>query len=207
MRRPDPGRYGSDMAFRFSTKPAKQLLYNWLNRDLARSEGMEIGLDVGCGWMQNRPFFRTRRYIGMDLDAERLEKGQKDYPGAEAVKGRIGEAGLEIQGDCVVCVQVFNNQHFDPAQTFDGVRALVAMTRTGGMLVFNIAKRAFDAEADIDSHLGNTFETVDKDPYGALSGVSLGPLSPLVAAAMDILPALRRGAGYQKIYYRCSGKR
>ncbi len=198
---------GSDMAFRFSPKPAKQLLYIWINRDLARSDGMEVGLDVGCGWMQNRPFFRTRRYIGMDLDAERLEKGKKDYPGVEAVEGRIGDDGLDIQGDCVLCVQVFNNQHFDPAQTFDGVRSLVDMTRSGGILVFNIARRAFDAEEEIDRHLGETFERVDKVPYGALSGINLGPFSPLAAMAMNVVPALRRGAGYQKIYYRCNGKR
>jgi len=73
------------------------------------------------------------------------------------------------------------------------------------VLVFNISKRAFAYEAEIDALLGESFGHVHKAEYGALSAPET-MLSPLLAGFMFFLPFLRRGAGYQKIYYRCQGR-
>ena len=81
------------------------------------------------------------------------------------------------------------------------------MTKPGGMLVFNISRRNFEYENAIDDLLARSFGEVKKVKYGALSAPDLGLLSPLIAMAMLVLPPLRRGRGYQKIYYRCSNRR
>jgi trans-aconitate methyltransferase len=190
--------------FRLSKKPAKQLLYLFLWRDLRLTRGCELGIDAGCGDMQNKPGFESQRYLGIDLDAERLAAAQARHPDAETHCAALPEVA-GITGDFVLCVQVMNNRFFAVEQTVAAVHALVAMVRPGGVLVFNISKRAFPYQAEIDALLGESFGDVHKAEYGALSALET-VLSPLLAGIMFFLPFLRRGAGYQKIYYRCQGR-
>lgn len=193
------------MHLRYSGKPSKQLLWLFLARDMPASKDHGLGVDVGCGPMRNRPFFATRDYVGLDLSAERLASGRRRYPGALAVAGRA-ERDCGLRGDVVLCVQMFVNKHFAVEDTLAAARNLVDMTRSGGMLIFNISKRNFAYEDEIDSLLSRSFADVRKVKYGALSAPDLGLLSPLIAFAMLLLPPLRRGRGYQKIYYRCRNR-
>ena len=187
--------------FRLSKKPAKQLLYLFLWRDLRLTRGCELGIDAGCGDMQNKPGFESQRYLGIDLDAERLAAAQARHPDAETHCAALPEVA-GIMGDFVLCVQVMNNRFFALDNTIAACRALVAMVRPGGVLVFNISKRAFAFETEIDELLANSFGDVHKAKYGALSARET-ILSPLLAGLMYLIPVLRCGAGYQKIYYRC----
>lgn len=197
---------GTHLHLRYSGKPSKQLLWLFLARDMRRSRGFGVGIDVGCGPMRNRPYFATEDYIGVDLSPDRLAAGRKRYPGSLAVAGRA-EQNCGLAGDVVLCVQMFVNKHFAVEDTLAAAANLAAMTRQGGMLVFNISKRNFAYEAEIDALLNEKFAIVDKVKYGALSAPDLGLLSPIVAFAMLLLPPLRRGRGYQKIYYRCQNRR
>ncbi len=187
--------------FRLSKKPAKQLLYFFLWRDLRLSQGLEVGIDAGCGDMQNKPLFASRRYLGIDVDAERMAAARAHHPDAETHCSALEEV-TGIEGDFVLCVQVMNNRFFAVEKTVAATRALVAMVRPGGALVFNISKRAFAFETEIDELLANSFGDVHKAKYGALSAFET-ILSPLLAGLMYLIPVLRCGAGYQKIYYRC----
>ena len=99
-----------------------------------------------------------------------------------------------------------NNRFFAVEKTVAATRALIAMVRPGGVLVFNISKRAFAYEAEIDSLLAEAFADVHKAKYGALLGRET-IFAPLLAGLMYILPLLRRSSGYQKIYYRCQGRK
>ena len=190
--------------FRLSKKPAKQLLYLFLWRDLRLTRGLEVGIDAGCGDMQNKPWFASRRYLGVDIDADRLAAAQARHPDAETHCSALEEVS-GIEGDFVLCVQVMSNRFFAVEKTVAASRALVAMVRPGGTLVFNISKRAFAFEAEIDALLAASFADVHKARYGALSALET-ILSPLLAGLMYLIPVLRRGAGYQKIYYRCRGR-
>ena len=192
--------------FRFSKRPTKQLLYLLLARDMRLSEGREIGIDVGCGLMQNRPMFRTKRYFAIDLDAERLATGRTKYPEAETLAARMEDV-KDVVGDVVLCVQTFVNSQFLAENTLTAAEALVRMTRRHGTLIFNISKRNMAYEDQIDTLLKGSFDTVTKVPYGVLVGKTLGPLSPLVAFAALLLRPLRHGNSYDRIYYRCEGRR
>lgn len=194
------------MHLRYSGKPSKQLLWLFLARDMPASRGRELGIDVGCGPMRNRPFFETRRYLGYDIDVGRLVAGRRRFPGALAVAGRA-EQDCGLRADVVLCVQMFVNYQFAIEDTPAAVRNLIGMTRPGGLLIFNISKRNFAYEGEIDTMLADAFGRVDKVRYGALSAPDVGLLSPLVALAMLLLAPLRRGRGYQKIYYRCRDRR
>ena len=191
---------------RFSKRPPKQLLYLLLTRDMKLSRGREIGVDVGCGLMQNRRLFRTKRYIAIDLDEERLAKGQAKYPEAETLTARMEDV-RNVVGDLVLCVQTFVNHHFPVENTYLAAEALVRMTRTGGTLIFNMSKRNLGYEDAVDSLLQRDFDSVTKVTYGALAGWNFGPLSPLVAFAMYLLPRLRHGREYARVYYCCVGRR
>lgn len=172
---------------------------------MAASGVAELGIDVGCGPMNNRPYFRSERYIGVDLDVERLVGGRRRFPEALAVAMRI-EQDCGIAGDFVLCVQMFVNRHFPAEQTLAAARALVQMTRPGGTLIFNIARRNLPWESDIDRLLQGTFDDVHKFRYGVLSGRDFGPLATPIALATLALPVLRRGDQADKVYYRCRGK-
>lgn len=166
----------------------------------------ELGIDVGCGPMDNRPYFRSTRYVGVDLDVDRLVTGRKRFPEALAVAMRI-ERDCGVAGDFVLCVQMFVNRHFPAEQTLEAAEALVRMTRPGGTLIFNIARRNLPWEADIDRLLGGTFADVHKFRYGVLSGRDFGPLAAPIALATLALPPLRSGDAADKVYYRCRNRR
>ena len=174
-------------------------------RDMILSEGREIGIDAGCGHLENKRWFRTMRYIGIDVDSERLATAKAKYPNAETLCAKLEETS-DVTGDFVLCVQVMNNRYFDVADTLAGIEALVRMVRPGGVLIFNISKRAFSFEGDIFALLKRSFDTIKVRKYGALSAPST-VFSPFIAGLMYLLPVLRKGRGYQKIYYVCQGRR
>lgn len=192
------------MKFRYSGKPAKQLLWYFLMRDMRLSTGREIGVDAGCGHMENKRWFGTERYIGIDVDRERLAAAQANHPDAEIMCAKLEDVD-GVTGDIVLCVQVMNNRYFKISNTFLATERLVQMVRPGGVLIFNISKRAFSFEEDILALLKRSFESIKIEKYGALSAPST-VFSPLIAGLMYFLPVLRKGRGYQKIYYVCQGR-
>ena len=192
------------MIFRYSGKPAKQLLWYFLMRDMRLSEGCEIGVDAGCGHMENKRWFRTQRYIGIDVDRERLAAAQSTHPDAESMCAKLEDVD-GVTGDIVLCVQVMNNRYFDVSNTLVATEALVRMVRPGGVLIFNISKRAFSFEEEIFALLKRSFELIKVEKYGALSAPST-VFSPFIAGLMYFFPALRKGRGFQKFYYVCQGR-
>lgn len=190
---------------RLSLKPAKQLLWLFLWRDMRLSRGLEIGVDAGCGRMENKPLFQTARYIGIDVDQERLAEAKRQHPDTEIIHAPIEDV-RDVRGDMVLCVQVMHNRYFSVENTVAAVRALIAMVRPNGALIFNFGRPSFPYEAEIDRLVGPTFASVKKRKYGALSANET-ILAPLLALVMFLVPALRKGRGYHKTYYVCRGRR
>ena len=190
---------------RLSLKTAKQLLWLFLWRDMRVSRGMEVGIDAGCGRMENKRLFRTARYIGIDADEGRLNEAKRRQPDAETIHGSIEDIN-GVKGDMVLCVQVMHNRFFNVENTPAAVRALIAMVRPGGALIFNFGRPSFPYEEEVDRMLAPAFATVSKRMYGALSA-NATVLAPVLALAMFLVPPLRRGRGYHKTYYVCKGRR
>lgn len=186
---------------RLSLNPSKQLLWFWLCWDMRLSKDKSTGIDAGCGFMQNKPMFRTKEYIGVDIDQARLDSGMKRHPEAKAVRSRIEDiAG--VSGDFVLCVQVLHNKFFDAAKTVMAVQKLAETVQEGGTLVFNIGRKNMIYEAEIDRIVGSSFSKVKKRKYGAFAS-NRSPLGPLIAVLMLMIPPLRTMGGVRKILYTC----
>ena len=151
---------------RLSLKPAKQLLWLFLWRDMRHSRGMESGIDAGCGRMENKHLFQTARYIGIDVDQDRLAEAKRQNPDAEIICAPIEEV-RGVMGDMVLCVQVMHNRYFQVDNTVAAVRALSAMVRPQGVLIFNFGRPSSPYEDEVDGLLRLAFATVSKRKYGA----------------------------------------
>ncbi|MDP6873937.1 MAG: class I SAM-dependent methyltransferase [Alphaproteobacteria bacterium] len=193
---------------RLSLKPSKQLLWLWLWREMRASRGRALGIDAGCGLMQNRMLFETRDYVGIDVDAERLAANKARFPGVRTVCAEIEQAGeaADLVGDVVLCVQVMHNRFFATERTVATVLAMCEMLRPGGMLIFNLGERNMPFEGEIDALLAQQFTKVKKRPYGAFSANETY-LSPLLAGLMFLLPPLRLLGGARKILYVCHDRK
>ncbi|MBT3533007.1 MAG: class I SAM-dependent methyltransferase [Rhodospirillaceae bacterium] len=190
---------------RLSLKPSKQLLWLWLWWEMRASRGRAVGIDAGCGLMQNRMFFDTDDYVGIDVDQERQDANQARFPGVRTVCAEIEQA-TDLTGDVVLCVQVMHNRFFTTERTVPTIAAMCGMLRPGGMLIFNLGQRNMPFEGEIDALLREKFATVKKRPYGALSDRETY-LSPLLAGLMFLLPPLRLLGGARKIFYVCHDAR
>ena len=188
---------------RLSLKPSKQLLWLWLWREMRASRGRDLGIDAGCGLMQNRMLFETNDYVGIDVDAERLEANRQRYPGVRTICAEI-ETATALRGDVVLCVQVMHNRFFATERTVPTIAAMAAMLRPGGMLIFNLGERNMPYEEEVDAFLRANFTAVKKRPYGAFSAQETY-LSPVLAGLMYLLPPLRLLGDARKILYVCHG--
>ncbi len=193
---------------RLSLLPSKQLLWLWLWWEMRASRGREFGIDAGCGLMQNRRFFDTAYYVGIDVDQDRLDANEIRYPGVRTICAEIEKAPelLERPADVVLCVQVMHNRHFKIGRTIPTISAMYGMLRPGGMLIFNIGARNMPFEEKIDALLQGKFDRIIKRPYGAFSAKETY-FSPLLAVLMYLLPSLRLRGGAGKIFYVCHGRK
>jgi SAM-dependent methyltransferase len=188
--------------YRFTIRPTKQYLFLLLQRDGRLSKGREIGLDLGCNRMQNRPVFHTQRYVGVDLDGEALRTGQRKYPEAEAIQCSIEDAAKFPDGDFVVCVQVFS-KHYPFDKALPALVRVCDKVRKGGVLLINFGKKNMEQIPALRAVLAERFEAVEEVPYGISQKATY--LAPLLAAFAFLTKARPRVV--QKVYFRAVGRR
>jgi hypothetical protein len=195
------------LPFRLSSRPGRQFLNFLLLKELKKSSGKEIGVDVGCGEMINYELFRTKKYIGTEIDQSRLDAGIERYPLAQPVKASIFDKSV-VFGDFVLCIQVFNNKHFDNTKTELAVRNLCDTVRQGGDLVFNIGKNSLKYEDHVDKILKQHFSDIKKTKYEPNFFVRYTGLftSFIYGALMYMIPPMRTMGGYNKILYCAKNK-
>ena len=74
--------------FRISSTSGKTLLWLLLKKDLANVKG-ELGVDLAGGNMLNKSFFKTKRYVSVDINQIKLSEGLETYPDATAVHDTV----------------------------------------------------------------------------------------------------------------------
>lgn len=192
---------------RFSKRPSKQLVWFFVHQDMKKSRGKITGIDMGCGEMLNYNLFETKKYIGVDLDNERLILGKKKYPQAAAVYSTIEDCE-NVHGDFVLCIQVFNNIYFQKDRIMFALDKLTSMLNKNGSMIFNIGKDVVKYENEIDAYLKSNFKKIKKKQYGApfSNNQYNSRLSLVIAVAMYFLPFIRKIGGHDYVYYYCQNK-
>jgi hypothetical protein len=200
--------YLSYLPWRVSSRPAKQLLYMWLARDMRQLSG-EVGLDAGCGDMSNRRYFRTNRYIGVDADAARLQAALDHIVDGkvEGVVARIEDLNDDYQADVVVCVQLAGAKFNDPTKMPLIVDRLIELTKSGGSLILTVTVK--ESADRVEQSLRNAFGLVtmrrvgEPSKYGFPKRVPI-PVSILLAYLMRGIAPLRKS---HRLYFLCRDKR
>ena len=159
--------------FRISSKPGKTLLWLWLKKDLSTMKG-RVGVDLAGGSMLNKMFFRTEKYISVDINQVKLDEGLRKHPEAEAVNSPIMDYLDNLTNerpDVLVCVQTMGtNQFFDHSETYLTVEKMYDALRPGGEMIFNVGDFGVDLdvmERKLSELLKGRFKSVKSRFYGA----------------------------------------
>jgi SAM-dependent methyltransferase len=193
--------------------PSKQLLFLRVHDFLRKNGKYDTALDLACGTMYFADLIQADKYVGVDLDAERLARGKADHPQAETVHCKIEDLPRDVSGNLVLCLQCVGvNKHFDNRQTLEVVDRILGSVRQGGDLVFNIGPRAAGCFDDIDARIQSAFAECRRYDYGRFNDDLFKKRKGLVAAMvlaqlMRAFPGLARSSSLPKRLYLCKGKR
>lgn len=197
---------GERMSSRIADRPQKQLLWLWMEDLFAESGHYTRGLDIACGEMAMRLKFKTKEYIGVDADAQRLKQGTDTY-NVQGIVAKIEEMDQNLRGDFVVCLQTIGfNVDFEIRNSIIAIEKCIAATRADGMLVVNVGFRAANHFSQIDAVLRRNFEELDVRTYGALRKRRNPRFSYLLASAMYRAPSLATLTKDLNKLFICRGK-
>jgi hypothetical protein len=176
---------------RRSKKPSKQLLWLWMDKLYTKSVNYNIGLDVACGSMDMRKYFKTKKYIGIDLDEERINIGVKNNPGVQGIVKSIELMDENDKGDFVTCLQTIGiNKHFNTEYTILCVSKLIQATNVDGMLIFNIGPFSYRYFDTIYTMLLTYYSNIEVRKYGRFGNEVNSHLAYLIAKLMNKYPNL-----------------
>lgn len=171
-------------------KPARAYINRRIRRTLA-ARTFDTVLDVGCGEMRAADWVHCRRYVGVDLDRERLDRGVAGGGNREAVLSRLEDMPADLQGDLVLCLQMIGfNVHAPVEMSLAYVERLIAATRPGGMLIVNVGTASAVHAPAIEAALTAAFARTDAIRYGRFLSPAWRPVAPLLVALMERWPRL-----------------
>ena len=205
---------------RIGSTPARTLLWIWIKKDLSKIKG-ETGVDLAGGTMLNKRFFKTNKYVCVDIDKKKLDLGKNNNPEVIAINSKIQDYLNEYQQkklDVLLCVQTMGaNKFFEHDEILKVVTLMHGSLKIGGSMIFNIGKEVGNLDLDVMENklsifLEGKFKHVDNKFYGLLHEANqrLLPRSILFSLAylMNTLPPLRTlfGLKKDKLYYCCKDK-
>ena len=203
---------------RIGSSVGKTLLFLWLKKDLKNLKG-ELGVDLAGGSMFNYKFFSTEKYICVDIDQSKLDKGKNKNPNTIAINSRLQdfmEDKNQNKADTLLCVQTMGtNQFFEHDETLKVIKLMHNFLNPGGSMIFNVGlKKEFnEIEKEIEIFLKGKFKYTNIKSYGALHKTaqkfsiqsSFKPIiffnffnRILIAYLMNLLPPLRTFFGLKK---------
>lgn len=190
-----------------STRPTRVQLHLLL-LEIFKGKNFKTLIDVGCGYMVFINRLKHERYIGIDVDANRIKSSLKKYPNAEGYVGDILNLRKNM-GDSCLCLQVFNNKYFDNSKTLLAVNKLADAVMSDGRLIFNIGKKSSKFAREIELILRKNFKEVKIIKYGGTIIEFYCPIfiSILIGYLAFFLKKVNIYLGHStKVLYYCDGK-
>mgnify|MGYP005848474673 CR=1 FL=1 len=175
-----------------TNRPSKLLMWYLCDIILGRYNRIGTVLDLACGRMNWRPAFQCSKYIGVDLDVERIRIGKERFPDSEGIVAEIPDDIKNIKADFVVCLETIGINNKFEKDTLITVEALIQNTAANGSLLFNIGYDAACMHSEILECLIKKFTSVEYYEYGRWSKPFLKPLTPPLAKLMYAFPGYRR---------------
>tara|TARA_B110000037_G_C17002942_1_gene458012 strand:+ start:182 stop:910 length:729 start_codon:yes stop_codon:yes gene_type:complete len=160
--------------FRISSTPGKTLLWLLLKKDLTSVKG-DLGVDLAGGSMLNKCFFKTKRYVSVDINQIKLSEGMEVYPDAIAVNETIQNylSGTTEKPNLLVCVQTFGtNMFFEHQETVEVIKNMSKTLGFDGSMTFNVGSFG-DVDLEelknkLSPFLKAQFQNVNFRFYGAM---------------------------------------
>ena len=128
-------------SIRIGGSPGKTLLFMWIKNDLKNIQS-QISVDLAGGSMENKRFFSTDKYICVDINQSKLDKGKKVNPDAIIINSKIQDFmknDYQKKIDLLVCVQTMGtNMFFEHDETFQTIKQMYYFLEQGGSMIFNV---------------------------------------------------------------------
>ena len=203
---------------RIGASAGKTLLFMWLKNDLKKIQS-EIGLDLAGGSMQNKKFFKSKKYICVDIDQSKLDAGKIKNPDAIIINSTIEnfmKSDIKNQVDLLVCVQTMGtNSLFEHNKTLQTIKQMYYFPKQEGSMIFNIGSYNTNLnllENQINEFLNGKFQNISVKSYGAfhitLENDKNWFKRLFLAYLMNIFVPLRNLFGFRKnkLYFFCHNK-
>ena len=199
---------------RIGVTTSKTLMYLWLKKDLRSIKG-KLGIDLAGGSMVNKKFFKTKKYICVDLDEKKLKRGSDNFPDAIAINDKIENYMTKYnqeKPDLLVCIQAMGiNEKFDHNQTFIVIKMIYDFLKPGGNMVFNVGPvvNLNLIEMELNKFFNKKFKSVKIHSYGFMNKTVQNPnpyLEFFLAYLMNVFPPLRNCFGLKKTNIYCCFK-
>jgi|TARA_B100001063_G_scaffold246268_1_gene284757 hypothetical protein len=205
-------------SIRIGGSPGKTLLFMWIKNDLKNIQS-QISVDLAGGSMENKRFFSTDKYICVDINQSKLDKGKKVNPDAIIINSKIQDFmknDYQKKIDLLVCVQTMGtNMFFEHDETFQTIKQMYYFLEQGGSMIFNVG--SFNTNLDqlenqINEFFNGKFDTLNIKTYGAFHNNFVGEMHwfkrLFLAYLMNIFIPLRTLFGFKKkkLYVFCKNK-
>jgi len=165
-------------------RASKVFLYLAIEEELSKilpnlSDSLEkpVLIDVAAGGLKNARLARGVDYVGFDIDSARISNGfRKENLNRLAfftcnLFDISSVVSPHLLGDVVLCTETINvNILFDANRARKTAEALIALTASGGVCIFNVgnfSRPYADIVYEMSPVLSDAFETIKVIPYGS----------------------------------------
>lgn len=203
---------------RIGSSAGKTLLFLWIKNDLKDIKGA-LGVDLAGGSMRNKKFFSIDKYVCVDIDQSKLDKGKNENPDAISINSKIQDFMNNYNSnkpDVLLCVQTMGtNRFFEHEETLKVIKQMYYFLKPGGSMIFNVGSVNINLdllENQIKEFLNQKFKSINIRAYGAFH-ITLKNRTHrfnrlILAYLMNFFLPLRTFFGFKKrkIYFVCKNK-
>lgn len=192
--------------FRYSNSIEKQLLWYLLTIKFFKKKYEKV-LDIGCGKGDNIKLIKFKKYLGIDINKERIYSNKKIFKNKNInfIIHDINKSPYRKDNfDLILFIQVFTNKYFkeeDMQNTFDNL-----FFNFKDELIFNTSSKTQKYEESIDYFLKKNKIAYKKIPYGInpyLRKLKIPIFSQFISLIYLIWIILNKKLSKEKILYLC----
>ena len=203
---------------RIGASAGKTLLFLWIKNDLKIIKS-KISVDLAGGSMENKRFFKTDKYICVDINQSKLDRGKNKNPDSTIINNTIQDFmknDYQNKIDLLLCVQTMGtNSLFAHDETLDTIKQMYYFLKHDGSMIFNVGSHNTNLnllENQISKFLNKKFEIIKIKSYGAFHKTLENDENWIkrlfLAYLMNIFIPLRNFFGFKKnkLYFLCKNK-